>query len=277
MPDWSWKVEDRGANEGLHLRYEPGAWGDLLKGVWAVALARVVAADHPGGAVVRLLDPFAGAPTYPRVEATAARLRDLRDGPAVGDPLISDFLARAEALGPTVLPSAASLARLTLEVAGARPALEVFDLDLQRRAAWSATEGAHVLPIGSGEQALDRPADLAFVDPYDFAAAWPALRARLESPAHRDAPVLIYLFNKAPRGAPALREYRALRADLDAALAGRRLLVGRVPSDAVLPRAWHEVLLLAPPVIVEPLVAPLRVATQALARHLSDAGAFDGP
>ena len=40
---WRWKVADAGSNPQLDLRYEPGHWGDVLKGAWAVVLARWLA------------------------------------------------------------------------------------------------------------------------------------------------------------------------------------------------------------------------------------------
>ena len=43
---WSWKVADRDKNQDLNLRYEPGNWGDVIKGVWALATARAVAAGR---------------------------------------------------------------------------------------------------------------------------------------------------------------------------------------------------------------------------------------
>ena len=58
--------------------------------------------------------------------------------------------------------------------------------------------------------------------------------------------------------------------------AGERVVrVGRVPSDAVLPRAFHEVLLVGPADLVEPLDETLREATCALSRHVGDMGAWE--
>lgn len=274
MTAWSWKVADAAVNPKLNLRYEPGGWGDLLKGVWAIALGKALAARASSGQV-HVLDPFAGAPTYPLVPGTAARLDALRASEAGRDPLVQAFLARTDAdRARGVLASAAHLVQGALIAAGASTRLSVFDLDPARRAAWGEHEGARVLPITSGEQALGEVADVAFVDPYDFEAAWPALRARLTT--QREAPVLIYLFNHAPKSANALRDYRALRRDLDLALGDdRALVVGRVPSDAVLPRAWHEMLLGGPRELVGALAAPLGEATRAMARQLSDEGAFE--
>lgn len=271
--DWTWKVPDEGANARLQLRYEPGGWGDLVKGVWAVSVAGALAR---GRAALRVLDPFAGAPDYPRVAAVAERLAALRAGPAGDDPAVAGFLEAVDARDATTLPSTGSLVAREVERVGARPALEVFELDPARRAAW--TGAAEVLDVTSGEEALERPADLVLVDPYDLAADWAKIRPRLAArPPGDPAPLLLYYFNRAPRGAAALRDYRAWRDDLAQALGPRALLVGRVPSDAVLPRAWHEVVLVGPRELVEPLAAPLRAATQALARHLSDEGCFERP
>lgn len=277
MKAWSWKVADAAQNPQLNLRYEPGGWGDLLKGVWALAVGEALAARASGRAPseVHVLDPFAGAPTYPLVPGTVARLDALRAGAAGEDPLVQALLARTDAdRAQGVLASAAHLVQGALLAAGATTRLSVFDLDPVRRAAWAGHPGAQVLPITSGEQALGEPADVAFVDPYDFEAAWPALRARLT--AQPDALVMIYLFNHAPKSANALRDYRAMRRDLDQALGDERaLVVGRVASDALLPRAWHEVLLGGPRELIRALSAPLGAATRAMARHLSDEGAFE--
>ncbi|MCO5164911.1 MAG: hypothetical protein M9894_00890 [Planctomycetes bacterium] len=263
--DWTWRVRDPGANARLHLRYEPGGWGDVLKGVWAVTAADALAR---GRAVVRALDPFAGAPDYPRVEATAARLSAIG---ALTDPGVRALL---DLVGPGALPSTASLARAAVEAAGGRAALEVFDLDPTRRGAWAGR--ADVLEVASGEEALGRAADLVVVDPYDLVADWPRVGPRLAArPADDPALLLLYAFNRAPRGAAALRDYRAWREDLARALGARALLVGRIPSDPALPRAWHEALLAGPPAAVEPLAPALRASTTALARHLSDAGCFE--
>lgn len=271
--DWTWKVADEGSAARLRLRYEPGGWGDVVKGVWATTVAAALA---PGREALRVLDPFAGAPGYPRVPAVAARLAALRAGPAGADAAVSRFLAAADARGADALPSTASLVAHEVRRAGARARLEVFELDPARRAAWG--EGATVLDVASGEEALARPADLVLVDPYDLAAGWPRVRPRLAArPAADPAPLLLYYFNRAPRGAAALRDYRAWREDLARALPGRAISAGRVPSDAVLPRAWHEVVLAGPRALVDPLAASLRAATQALARHLSDAGCFEAP
>ena len=63
-----------------------------------------------------------------------------------------------------------------------------------------------------------------------------------------------------------------------AKLAGARgVLVGRIPSDAILPRAFHEMILVAPLATIDALREPLRETTVALSRVLGDAGAFEAP
>ena len=112
---WSWKTEDPEQNRGLELRYEPGAWGDLLKSAWAVLVADALRGARPGP--LRLLDPFAGAPDYPLVPASAERLEGL---PA---PRLNQLLAPHLARGR--FPSTA---RLILDAWGEASA-EVFDAD----------------------------------------------------------------------------------------------------------------------------------------------------
>jgi hypothetical protein len=268
---WTWKAGPPA--DHARLRYEPGSWGDVVKGVWAVAAARALA-DREGRGALRVLDPFAGAPEYRPAAAATARLDALAAAPAGADPLVATFLSLAR--GP-VLPSTGRLARAASFAAGAPATLEVFDLDPARRQAWAAIEGATPLELASGEEALGRPADLVLLDPYDLAAAWSSLRPSLAGRLRGgdDALLLLYLYNRAPRGAAALRAYRALRDELEGALGGRGLLVGRVPSDAVLPRAWHEVLLAGPRAALAPLATPLRNSTVALAAHVAEGGVFE--
>ena len=86
--------------------------------------------------------------------------------------------------------------------------------------------------------------------------------------------MVLYLYNKAPRSARAHRRYEELRRRLDALRGERRLLVGRVPSDAILPRAFHEMLLVGEAELVDRVEQPLRELTLTLSRHIGDAGAF---
>ena len=79
--------------------------------------------------------------------------------------------------------------------------------------------------------------------------SWPRLLPGAIEAAGR-APLLLYLHNKSPRSAGQGEKYaafrRALAAGLGAGGARRRAFLGRLPSDASLARAWHEVLLLVP-------------------------------
>ena len=54
--DWKWKVSKRADNERLGMLYEPGNWGDILKGTWAVAVAQA-ATFLLNRKPVRYLDP----------------------------------------------------------------------------------------------------------------------------------------------------------------------------------------------------------------------------
>lgn len=266
---WSWKVGDRDANEGLGLRYEPGSLGDLLKGEWALAVARALVSD-PGP--IRYLDPFAGAPVYPRVAAVDARLEELP--PTEYGAAQEPFAARGE------LASTATLVRDVCDQAGVRLFARVFDADPERRALWAAAAWAELMPGEDGGAILGEagPTDLLNVDPYDLFERW----EELVPPALRRAPheaALFYLFNKAPRGSSQFTRYRNLRESIAALLEAegdlRGLLVGRIPSDAVLPRAFHEVLLVAPRPLIAAVRGPLGAVTRVLATELALRGAFE--
>src|SRR5262249_35583109 len=73
---WRWRVPERTLNKDLHLLYEPGNWGDILKGLWAIVATRAIIEER-GLKKLHYLDPFAGAPTYPLVEASRHRLEGL--------------------------------------------------------------------------------------------------------------------------------------------------------------------------------------------------------
>lgn len=265
---WSWKVEDRAQNPQLDLRYEPGCWGDVIKGLFAVAAVRAL---QP--ADLRLLDPFAGAPRYPRLATTAARL-DLvaglpLDGPAAA--LVRDWRALHDVDGTDAWPSTARLAKAAAGDAG----LEVFELDPARRERWAAEPWARVLPVTSGWDALGAHAraDLTLVDPYDLDQDLPRLRGRLGA---TQGVLVLYLFNRAPRGANDLKAYRRLRDELAAGVAPRGVVCGRLPSDAVLPRTWHEALLVAERPLLDAVRPTLERVTRALAGRIAADGAFEG-
>jgi hypothetical protein len=116
-----------------------------------------------------------------------------------------------------------------------------------------------------------KPCDLLLFDPYDFFERWPEWNDSLLEASQRQD-VLIYLYNKSPRGASQFRQYQALRQRWQ----GRPLLLGRVAADAVLPRAWHEVWLVGPGARRPELRSLLQQATLELHRHISDQGAWEG-
>jgi hypothetical protein len=233
MSEWRWKDKDRAATEKLRLLYEPGSWGDLLKSAAAVEVARaLLVARRP----LRVLDPFAGAPTYPLVEPARARLERL-PGSALALAL-APFAARSElaSTGRLVLALGEPFGRGAVQLA-------TFDRDGSRRIAWEALDGATWLDVASGWDALAREADLAIVDPYDLVAEWRERLGELASAAER-ADVLAYLYNRSPRGASQFRDYEQMRKALAKARGKAPLAVLRAPSDAVLPRAYHEVIFL---------------------------------
>jgi hypothetical protein len=270
---WSWRTSEPAANRRLGLLYEPGNWGDILKGTWALIAARAIARSRAGGAF-RYLDPFAGRAVYPLVETVAKRLEWLGGGTyAQGQ---RPWIERRELASTGLLVREAALA------AGARPELQVFDLHAELLESWRGVEGARLLDVESGEAALaaardddgdDDGADLILVDPYDLFERWHALLPPAIELARRSC-VLLYLYNKSPRGGGHARAYAALRRRLDEVGAGTALL-GRIPSDVVLPRAFHEVLLLAPPPLVELLRHELRKETKALTCKMATSGAFE--
>lgn len=262
---WSWKSEEPGANAGLNLRYEPGGWGDLFKSAWALVIADALAAGQPTGPL-ELLDPFAGAPDYPLLEPVRERL----EGLAAPD-LLEAVAAHGERFPST--------ARLILERWGERARAQVFDLDDERRAGWGGRPGVEVLALSDGAEALgpppEAPPTLVHVDPYDLFERFEGL---LHLGLEAGPCVLFYLFNKAPRSVKARNRYLDLRARLGRLLEGdpRQLLVGRVPSDAVLPRAYHELLLVAPAELCALLREPLGKLSRELHAQVALAGAFEG-
>lgn len=265
---WRWKVEDRSANRDLSLLYEPGNWGDILKGAWAVLATRAVIASR-AVKVLRYLDPFAGAPVYPLVEAARKRLEEL--------PL--RWLAEAQEpyAANGTLASAALLVRDAAEALGVSTSLAVFDADLARLAAWRDVRGAEPLRIASGAEALDASdtRDLILLDPYDLFDRHAQLLPPALAAAKRCA-VLLYLYNKSPRGGGHERAYRSLRMALERRAAeATQVLIGRIPADAVLPRAFHEMILAGPAEVVAAARGPLEEATRALGHAVSDAGAFE--
>jgi hypothetical protein len=266
---WRWKVRDRNADRRLRLLYEPGNWGDMLKGIWAIAATRWLIRSRRLK-VLHYLDPFAGAPAYPLTEAAAARLAEV-SGTELAR-LQAPFARRG------MFASAASLVGAAAERSGARPQLRVFDLDPECRAAWGRIADAEVLSAASGLDALDRAVqsapDLVLLDPYDLLAEWKEFLPRMARAAKCSA-VLAYVYNRSPRSAGYWNEYRRFREQLEASLKGSALTVGRVPCDAVLPRAYHEMIVLGTSGILRQLGRALGNSTKRLARKLAQSGAFE--
>ncbi len=243
MSEWSWKVASSETNTRLNLRYEPGNWGDVLKGTWAVTVARAL----PEG--FRYLDPFAGAPDYPLLEPVARRLSGL--------PKTQTFVeAQRPWLEQGLLASTATLV-------GGRA--ELFDLDPERRGRWP-----QALPLTDAAEALGRETDFLLWDPYDFAERWSEWTTELARAARRH-PVLIYLYNKACRGVSQTRQYESMRRRFE----GLPVLAGRIPSDEWLPRAWHEMLLVDGTGVLERVRDDLTEETRSLASLLAERGAVD--
>ena len=286
---WRWRVADSDANRNLNLLYEPGNWGDILKGAWAVrivqALARARRAGSHTPAPIRYLDPFAGAPAYPLVAASADKLQRV---PLEGLRRLLEPHARRGLMASTGI-----LVRDAAREAEAEVRLLVFDSDPARAEAWRGTECTTLLEAASGEAALEAAfpprrargglepgrdgdaVDFVLVDPYDFFVRWtlflPAILRASESAA-----VLSYLYNRSPRGPGQQRMYKEFREGLRSGLRGRgRAFIGRIPADPGLARAHHEVILLGPEEVVAELEAGLAADSRALARAMADLGAFE--
>jgi hypothetical protein len=276
---WRWKSEDGSTSDERGLLYEPGNWGDVLKGVWAVIAARWVIRAR-SLQILRYSDPFAGSPAYPLVEAARRRLKSVPI--AWFQDLQAPFVAR------NTLASTASLIREAVlqKAGGSEPRCtgvqrQIYDADPCRRERWNDMADTAVLAAASAEEALERMtsadgrADFLLVDPYDLfdrsSEILPnALRRTGESVA------LLYLYNRSPRGGGHLRTYRALRQGLElAAKPAASLILGRIPADASLPRAYHEVILAGPKDIVGSALPELNDATCALSQSITAAGAFE--
>jgi hypothetical protein len=278
---WRWRAPERTANKDLRLLYEPGNWGDILKGLWAISAARaIIEIEARGQKELHYFDPFAGAPTYPLVEASRHRLE------AVPSPWLKSLQEPYSARG--LMASTAVLVRDAARSLGAATRLTVFDLDPERKEAWKGEPGAQVLDLESGEAAMealrglaerpeppDRVPDLVLVDPYDLFNHWERLLPAALSFARRSS-VLLYSYNKAPRGAGQWRRYQDFRQAIATGLSpGCGSLLGRIPADPSLARAYHEVVLIGPEEALRGAREGLREGTAALARHMAEAGCFE--
>lgn len=271
-PDsWQWKIADAQTNERLRLRYEPGNWGDVLKGAWAMAMARFVAAARPG-TPLHYLDPFAGAPTYPLAPAARARLAMI-SGQAFAQAQ-APYCARSE------VASTALLVRDEVLRQGGSVVLHVLDRDPARQAAWSTIPQAVPLQYPGGAEALAAwsclpPPGCVLIDPYDLLDRYTEILPQAMARATESC-VLFYLYNKSPRSGGHWRGYRALRRTLERATpTAVRWILGRIPADAILPRAFHEVILAGPEASVSPLAPQLRELTERLGDQIARAGAFE--
>ncbi len=265
-PKWAWKAPDQG--DDPVLLYEPGNWGDVLKGSWALLVLRALLEDG-NARPLRYVDPCAGQPTYPLVNAAARRLERLRGRVFAA--------AQASFAGAGCLASTGLLVRDGCAGAGVECALNVFDVDASRLRAWEKLDGVQTLQITSGEGSLDLVprADFILVDPYDFFDHWGRWLSGAAQAARRSL-VLIYLYNKAPRGRGYLEQYQRLRSRLESIVDDEvGAFLGRIASDTVLPRAYHEVVLLGPPRRLQPLKEALTAETRELSRIVAEDGAFE--
>jgi hypothetical protein len=269
--EWEWKTAGAAAKTRPGMLYEPGNWGDVLKGTWAVALAGALArAKRPGP--LSYLDPYAGAPSYPLTKGARERLLQLTGSELA---TLQAPLARRGLWASTAL-----LVRAACGAVGCGVEPRVYDLDPERRAAWREVPGVDLLPVRAAAEALEsaRAAqaapDLVLLDPYDFLAEWKDLLPHALVLAERSA-VLAYVYNRAPRSTGYWNDYRRFREALTSGRTRGGYLLGRIPSDAVLPRAYHEVFLLGGREALDAVREALRGATRALARGLAEAGAFE--
>ena len=227
MGEWRWKDPEQGAL----LRYEPGNWGDILKGEWLCLWLEWVAAR--GIRPLRYQDPFCGCSEYPVTEPTRQRV--------LGSPARRYARYLGQSSATLVSRHAQSLGLLLESCCSDRET----PLKLQ-------------------------PCELLLFDPYDFFERWSEWNDLLLD-ASRDRDIVVYLYNKSPRGVSQFRQYQALRERWH----GRPLVVGRVPADSRLPRAWHEVWLAGPSASDLDLRQKLEEITVDLHRHVSEPGACE--
>jgi hypothetical protein len=268
---WSWKPAGVDARPAAGMRYEPGNPGDLLKHAWMLALLGKLV-DAAPAAGLHVLDPFAGRAQYPLSPRARQRIEALPAG------------ALRSALAPFVereqLPSTGRLALAEAARRGRSLALAVFDIDGGALATWDGVPGARRLAAAGGLEILRgaeaRSADAIIVDPYDLFDHWKEiLDAALRLAPER--PVLAYLYDKSPRGPGHAEQYAALRRFIDLGLerSGAAGALGRVPSDAVQPRAFHEVLLLGPKPVFDAVAEDLRQQSTLLAGPPGPSGCFE--
>ena len=111
--------------------------------------------------------------------------------------------------------------------------------------------------------------DFVLLDPYDLFDHWGSWLPRMQRAAQR-APVLAYLYNKSPRGAGHEDQYRRFRHKLEQlTVESTGALMGRLAADAIAPRAYHEVVLLADRPWLTTMQGRLRQITETLAAALA--------
>lgn len=264
-PAWTWRPSDRGA-EAAGLLYEPGNWGDVLKGTWALVLLRSLL-ETPRQPL-RYLDVCAGAPTYALSQAAARRLESLGGGTFYDAQVPFRRELRLASTGRLVYEACAG--------AGAECTMQVFDAEPERLSRWNELANVTILGVASGEEAvLPGVADLILVDPYDLFDHWGRWLPRVLDASRRSL-VLVYLYDKSPRGPGFQDQYARMRGRLQLNLCPEVDAVsGRVASDAVRPRAYHEVILLGPGSSVQPLKEALATETRAVARNVANDGGFE--
>ncbi len=271
-PAWSWKSPSH-PSAAHGLRYQPGNWGDILKGCWALHVVdAIIATKGASASPLRCLDPFAGAVSYPLEPAARQRLHDVREPPLTES---QEEFSRAGRLAST-----ASLILARCRQKGRAAELHIFDTDTNRRDSWQEAAGSHVLDVASCDEALTSAAqgaefDLILIDPYDFFDRW-GLWLRSAIRLARRSLVLVYLYNKSPRSTGHLHQYRRCIDELrSAALKGTAIVIGRLPADATLPRAYHEVMLLGSARAVTTLREDLQRLTSRLFAHVAVPGSFE--
>ncbi|MCW8130113.1 MAG: hypothetical protein KIS92_07180 [Planctomycetota bacterium] len=270
--EWTWKTGDAEVDARLHLKYEPGNWGDVLKGAWLTVVAGALA-TQAGRRPLKCLDPFAGAPSYPLLPASAERLVRLPENEHTA--VLRAFAARNE------WPSCATVCAEVLRKHGAIPRLAVFDENERARGLWAKHPDAQVLSLASGYDAFEKAfrgkvaPDLVLVDSYDFFDRWGKVLDALAA-LGRKVPVLVYVFNTAPRGPGFQSQYDRLRKKLiQTAQDLGPVPLGRLPYDKHENQAHHEVFLLAPAAFTQSVQAELAQASAVLASLHADAGAYE--
>lgn len=263
MEKWQWKEKD-GSSGGL--LYEPGNWGDIIKGEWLLQLLHDPA--FATGLCRSYLDPFAGMLEYPASCGCRERLALLPE---------SLFLPQAVRayLDRGVWPAACTLAADCLPIGAAK--LKVYDKDERRRLLLAESERFLVVGAGCGYELLAsaEPHGLVLVDPYDFLAEWHEMLPRVLGTAQR-SPLLLYVYNRAGRSRAQMQEYRRFRGALRKE--GQSAWWGRVAADPFLPDCWHEMFFfpaaLSHTFERENLAASLQTATLRINEALYRAGIF---